>query len=60
VVIGVYVALIIVASMFLRGNVGLYVGAVVGLSLLLVLICWLKGEKPRWRWGDKDDEGSSS
>jgi len=21
------------------------------LSLLLVGICWLKGEPPRWRWG---------
>lgn len=21
-------------------------------SLLLVGICWLKGEPPRWRWGD--------
>ncbi|WP_322051656.1 hypothetical protein [Paraburkholderia bannensis] len=22
------------------------------LSLALVGICWLKGEPPRWRWGD--------
>ncbi|MBM4233630.1 MAG: hypothetical protein FJ160_05540 [Gammaproteobacteria bacterium] len=22
------------------------------LTLVLVLICWLKGEPPRWRWGD--------
>lgn len=21
-------------------------------TLLLVLVCWLKGEPPRWRWGD--------
>ena len=21
------------------------------LSLLLVLVCWWKGEPPRWRWG---------
>ena len=21
------------------------------LSLLLVLVCWVKGEPPRWRWG---------
>jgi hypothetical protein len=25
----------------------------VGLSALLVVICWLKGEPPSWRWGDK-------
>jgi hypothetical protein len=21
-------------------------------SLIFVVICWLKGEPPRWRWGD--------
>jgi len=26
---------------------------VVGLTVLLIAICWLKGEPPRWRWGDK-------
>ena len=31
----------------------LIVGFVV-LTLLFVVICWLTGEKPRWRWGDKD------
>jgi hypothetical protein len=25
-----------------------------GMSLVLVLICWLTGEPPRWRWGDRD------
>ena len=24
----------------------------VGLSLVLVAVCWLTGEPPRWRWGD--------
>jgi hypothetical protein len=23
------------------------------LTFALSVICWLKGEKPRWRWGDK-------
>jgi hypothetical protein len=27
---------------------------VVVLSTLLTGICWLKGEPPRWRWGDDD------
>ena len=26
-----------------------YVGAV---SVTLVAVCWLKGEPPRWRWGN--------
>ena len=25
------------------------------LSLLLVAICYKKGEPPRWRWGDRDE-----
>jgi hypothetical protein len=30
---------------------GTYLALVVVLSVLLVAICWLKGEPPRWRWG---------
>jgi len=26
------------------------------LNLLLVAVCWFKGERPRWRWGDKDND----
>ena len=29
-----------------------FVAYVVALTVLLVAICWLKGEPPRWRWGD--------
>ena len=28
-----------------------YAGAVVVLSIALFVICWMKGEPPRWRWG---------
>lgn len=24
-------------------------------TIALVVICWIKGEPPRWRWGDQDD-----
>ncbi|WP_179402239.1 hypothetical protein [Burkholderia guangdongensis] len=24
---------------------------VLALSVVLVAICWMKGEKPKWRWG---------
>jgi hypothetical protein len=24
------------------------------LTLAFVAVCWLKGEPPHWRWGDKD------
>lgn len=33
---------------------GVFFSGIVGLSLLLVVICWRKGEPPRWRWGDHD------
>ena len=25
---------------------------IIGLSIALVVTCWLKGEPPRWRWGN--------
>ncbi len=34
-----------------------YIAGVVGLTVLLVAFCWLKGEPPRWRWGDDDRPG---
>jgi hypothetical protein len=30
----------------------IWVVGLVGLTLVLFLICWWKGEKPSWRWGD--------
>jgi hypothetical protein len=30
-----------------------FVLALSGLSIVLVAICWLTGEPPRWRWGSK-------
>ncbi|RQS07578.1 hypothetical protein DIE07_20990 [Burkholderia sp. Bp9002] len=27
---------------------------VVALSAALIAVCWVKGEKPGWRWGDDD------
>ncbi|AOI83245.1 hypothetical protein [Burkholderia cepacia] len=31
-----------------------YAICIVALVALLIAVCWLKGEKPKWRWG-KDD-----
>jgi len=35
-------------------ELGLFLVYVGVLTLLLVAICWLKGEPPRWRWGDDE------
>jgi drug/metabolite transporter (DMT)-like permease len=32
-----------------------YVAYVFALSVALTLVCWITGEKPRWRWGDRDE-----
>jgi len=47
------------AVLLLAGIVGLPPGRtqsgfalyVLGVTALLVLVCWWKGEPPRWRWG---------
>jgi hypothetical protein len=31
-----------------------YVGYIIALSIILLIVCWKKGEPPRWRWGDPD------
>jgi hypothetical protein len=32
-------------------QIGLYLAYVAVLCGLLIGVCWLKGEPPRWRWG---------
>ena len=42
-----------------RANMAAYVLYVVALTVALTAICWLKGEPPRWRWGDRGDDRSA-
>jgi len=32
-----------------------FLAYVTSLSLGLIAVCWLKGEPPRWRWGDDEN-----
>jgi hypothetical protein len=34
------------------GRWGAYVLFSIAMAGALVAVCWVKGEKPRWRWGD--------
>lgn len=54
VVLGAFVAAIaITAVRFPPHEEPLVFAAVVAASAIaLTLVCWWKGEKPRWRWGD--------
>ncbi len=44
------------APWLLRGfgvrAIAAYVAYALGLSVLLFIVCWLKGEPPHWRWGE--------
>lgn len=49
-----YLAGIIALALLAAENQRLLFGGIIVLSLLLVGICALKGEPPRWRWGRDD------
>ena len=51
-----YVALIAWASLAFRpdhGDLGMFLACTLGGSAVLLLVCFLKGEKPTWRWGGR-------
>ena len=47
-----FVALIAIGgAMTLPQSPVRFIACVVMLSVLLIAVCWWKGEPPRWRWG---------
>jgi len=56
-VLAAFIALIVADGLVFPPTRALpaYIACVVGSAVLLVAVCWLKGEPPRWRWGDDDD-----
>lgn len=54
-VLAVYAALLLAGSFVFRPapESVAFVIYVAVCSALLVVVCWLKGEPPRWRWGKK-------
>ncbi len=49
-----FVGLLVAGAIMLPPNrhPGSFLVFVAILSGLLIAVCWLKGEPPRWRWGD--------
>lgn len=33
----------------------LFIGSTVLLTGMLLFVCWFKGEKPKWRWGKRNN-----
>ena len=54
-VIACYVALLALGFALFppASQVAAFAAYVVALTALVIAICWLKGEPPRWRWGDE-------
>ncbi len=51
VVLAVWTLFLCAGSLLLPHHMGIYVAYTVVLSVILIVICYCKGEKPRWRWG---------
>ena len=55
-VLFVYLSLVLVGIPLIQASMGsvIYIAYASGLTALLIGICWLKGERPSWRSGDRD------
>ena len=56
VVLLIYFALVIGGIPFVKVTRGtlVYLAYVILLTVVLIVVCWLTGERPRWRWGGRD------
>jgi len=50
-VITAYLVLLCAGTFLMLKETGLLLAYTAVLSIVLIIICYLKGEKPRWRWG---------
>ncbi|HEY0969125.1 MAG TPA: hypothetical protein VGD88_17160 [Opitutaceae bacterium] len=60
VVLGAYLAALMAINVdLLRSDVLWRVGSIIGLSILLIAICYWKGEAPRWSWGAENKNSAA-
>jgi len=52
-----YLVLVLGGIPFVQVSKGspVYIAYVAALTVVLIVVCWLKGEPPRWRWGGRDE-----
>jgi hypothetical protein len=53
-VVAAFGGLLFAGPFFLPPGTAPYLAYVAVLCALLVGVCWLKGEPPRWRWGNDE------
>ena len=58
VVLAAFIVLLVADAIVFPPGVALksYLAVATVLSGLLIAVCWLKGEPPRWRWGNDKAE----
>jgi hypothetical protein len=54
VVLFIYIILALVGGLLLGNRPGLFIPYMICISGLFVAVAWIKGEPPKWRWGDKE------
>ncbi len=50
-VLGAYLAVVFGITPLADRHLAVYLALVVVATLVLIGVCWAKGEPPRWRWG---------
>jgi hypothetical protein len=62
VVFAIFVVLLCLAGSLLlpSGHTGLFVVSAFALASLFFVVCFIKGEEPRWRWGDSEKSQARS
>ena len=57
-VLAVYVCLLLAGAFAFppARDVAAFLAMVAALTLVLLAVCWLKGEPPRWRWGEEEKD----
>ena len=55
VVTAAYLVLLLIGVLAIDGErqPALFMGWMTGWSAAFIAVCWVKGERPRWRWGDR-------
>ncbi len=53
----IYIAIIVVAVLKFppMRELPTFMAVVLLATLAFILVCWWKGETPRWRWGERDE-----